>query len=52
MIVWRPILAEPPVYGLADVRRLTMSEILDANEALDLRLEIAERAAARAKNQR
>jgi len=48
-IAWRPILTNPPVYSLADVKRLTLCEILDANEQLDLRDEVERRALARAR---
>lgn len=49
MFVWRPILAEPPIYSLADVSRLTLGEIADANEILDFREELARRAQERAR---
>lgn len=45
-LLWRPILADPPLYSVTDLRTLTLIEVLDANEALDLR------EAARAKAQR
>ena len=35
--LWRPILADPPLYGPMDLRTLTLVEVMDANEALDLR---------------
>ena len=47
-MVWRPMLADPPIYSLADVKHLTLCEILDANEQLDLREEITRRAIERA----
>ena len=36
--LWRPILADPPIYTQADLRTwVTLSDVLDAHEALDLR---------------
>lgn len=40
MMAWRPIIADPPIYGVADVKRLSLTEMMDANEALDLRAEL------------
>lgn len=47
MVVWLPILANPPLYSLGDVPRLTMCQILDANEALQFREEMNRRAMAK-----
>lgn len=45
MLLWRPILAEPPFYTIRDLREwVTLVDVLDANEALDLRSAMAERA--------
>lgn len=44
MMAWRPILADPPLYGIADVKHLTLCEIHDANEAIDLRAVLQARA--------
>ena len=34
--LWRPILSDPPLYSVMDLRTLTLVEVMDANEALDL----------------
>jgi len=47
-MAWRPIMADPPLYSVADVRTLTLSEMLDANEILDLRNALSARAMERA----
>jgi hypothetical protein len=56
MMAWRPIIADPPIYSVADVRRLSLAEMMDANEALDLRAELIrlarERAMSEAKGRR
>lgn len=47
MWLWRPILADPPIYTQADLRQwVTLSDVLDAHEALDLREALRERAEA------
>ena len=47
MWLWRPIVAEPPVYTLADLREwVTLSDVLDAHEALDLKEAMREKATA------
>jgi hypothetical protein len=44
--LWRPILSDPPIYTQADLRSwVTINDVLDAHEALDLRGAIAEKAA-------
>ena len=48
IMAWRPIMADPPLYSVADVRTLTLSEMLDANEILDLRNALSARAMERA----
>jgi hypothetical protein len=45
LFLWRPILADPPVYTFADLQTwVTLRDVLDAHEALDLRSAIAEQA--------
>ena len=51
-MIWRPIMADPPLYSLGDVRKLTICDVLDANEQLDFRVEIARRAQRRAESGR
>lgn len=37
MFLWRPILAEPPIYTLKDLKQwVTITDVFDAHEALDL----------------
>ncbi|WP_168990516.1 hypothetical protein [Aureimonas flava] len=44
MMLWRPVLAEPPIYTLADLRQwVTIADVMDANEALDLKAAMADR---------
>jgi hypothetical protein len=39
MFLWRPILADPPVYSMKDLREwVTLQDVLDAHEALDLKM--------------
>ena len=36
--MWAPILADPPIYTLYDLRHwVTLEDVMDAHEALDLR---------------
>lgn len=43
MFLWRPILAEPPIYTMRDLRKwVTLVDVLDAHEALDLKGAMAE----------
>ena len=43
MWLWRPILADPPIYTIADLRTwVTLSDVMDAHEALDLKGAMAE----------
>lgn len=45
MFLWRPIVADPPIYTLGDLRSwVTLHDVLDAHEALDLKAAIHERA--------
>ncbi|WP_164470483.1 MULTISPECIES: hypothetical protein [unclassified Aureimonas] len=45
MLLYRPIMAEPPAYTLADLRSwVTLDDVLDANEMLDLKAAMAEKA--------
>jgi hypothetical protein len=46
--IWRPVLADPPVYTIAEFQRLTMLDVLCANQILDLRIELHRRAAEKA----
>lgn len=47
MWLWRPIIAEPPMYSQKDLREwVTFSDVFDANEALDLKAVIQQKAAA------
>lgn len=44
--LWRPILANPPIYTQQDLKTwVTLSDVLDAHEALDLIGAINEKAA-------
>jgi hypothetical protein len=46
LFLWRPILSDPPIYTQADLRQwVTLVDVLDANEALNLRAAAAEQAA-------
>lgn len=37
LFLWRPILADPPIYTQSDLHRwVTISDVFDAHEALDL----------------
>lgn len=46
MFLWRPILADPPIYTLHDLRTwVTVTDVLDAHEALDFKGAMEERAA-------
>lgn len=48
MFLWRPILADPPLYLPGDLRRwVTVSDVLDCHEALDLKEALGEKAAAK-----
>jgi hypothetical protein len=48
MMLWRPMLCEPPLFTMKDLREwVTLPDLLDAHEALDLKSAMAERAAER-----
>lgn len=45
LFLWRPILADPPIYTQGDLKKwVTLADVFDAHEALDLRSAIAEKA--------
>lgn len=45
MWLWRPIIADPPIYTMRDLREwVTLADVMDAHEALDLRLAANEKA--------
>lgn len=49
LFLWRPILAEPPIYTQRDLNEwVTLPDVFDAHEALDLRGAMNEKAAAEA----
>jgi len=44
MWLWRPILADPPVYTQSDLRTgVTLQDVMDAHEALDLKAAMQEK---------
>jgi len=46
MWLWRPILSEPPIYSMRDMQTwVTLTDVMDAHEALDLKAAMAEAAA-------
>lgn len=48
MWLWRPILADPPLYTVADLKTwVTIADVFDAHEALDLKAALAEKDAER-----
>lgn len=47
MIAWAPVIADPPLYSADAIQRMTLDDILNANEALALRNELARRAMAK-----
>lgn len=48
LFLWRPILAAPPIYTQHDLKTwVTLSDVLDAHEALDLQAMMNEKAAAK-----
>lgn len=50
MYLWRPILAEPSIYTQRDLREwVTLSDVMDAHEALDIKGALAEKAQAKGK---
>lgn len=52
MWVYRPIMADPPLYRIAEVPGLTLGQIADAHELLDMREEVTRRAEAKAEKER
>jgi hypothetical protein len=45
MLLWRPILADPPLYFPGDLKVwVTISDVLDCHEALDLKEAMSEKA--------
>lgn len=45
LMLWRPMLAEPPLFTMRDLREwVTLTDLLDAHEALDLKAAMQERA--------
>lgn len=48
MYLWRPILADPPMYTQRDLREwVTLADVMDAHEALDIKGALAEKARAK-----
>lgn len=46
MWLWRPILSDPPIYTMRDLQTwVTLVDVMDAHEAMDLKAAIAEAAA-------
>lgn len=49
MWLWRPVLADPPVYLMKDLQGphawVTLQDVMDAHEALDLRGAMQEKSA-------
>jgi len=44
MFLWRPVIAEPPIYKQRDLKEwVTLSDVLDAHEALDVRGALSEK---------
>lgn len=48
LFLYRPALANPPMATYAECNSVTLSELLDMHELLDLRAAMAERAASQA----
>ena len=45
-MLWRPMLAEPPLFTMRDLRDwVTLTDLMDAHEALDLKAAMQERVA-------
>jgi hypothetical protein len=45
MWLWRPILSEPPIYNMHDLKTwVTLTDVMDAHEVLDLKSAMAEKA--------
>jgi len=44
MFLWRPVIAEPPIYTQRDLKEwVTLTDVLDAHEALDVRGALSEK---------
>lgn len=44
MFLWRPIISDPPMYSMRDLKTwVTLADVLDAHEALDLRHALSEK---------
>lgn len=44
IILWRPIMSEPPLYTLKDLREwVALDDVFDAHEALNLKEAMAEK---------
>jgi hypothetical protein len=52
MWLYRPIMADPPLFRMADIPGLTLGQIADAHELLDLREEVTRRHEAKAEKER
>ncbi len=51
MFLWRPIVVEPPIYSQRDLKEwIMLADVLDAHEAIDLRMAMAEKATEPAKS--
>lgn len=45
LFLYRPVLSDPPVYSMADLRKwVTLMDVYDAHELLDLRGALLEKA--------
>lgn len=45
LFLWRPVLAEPPIYTMSDLKTwVTLTDVFNAHEVLDLKGAIAEKA--------
>ena len=48
MFMWRPLLSDPPMLTMRDLNEwVTIKDLLDAHEALDLKAAMQERAASK-----
>lgn len=52
MWLYRPIMADPPLYRMADIPGLTLGQIADAHELMDLREEVTRRHEAKMEKER
>lgn len=45
LFLWRPIISDPPMYSMSDLKSwVTLADVFDAHEALDLKGAMAEKA--------